>query len=89
MAWTAALSKVLVKSCRFQFWVLGIHRSEAEDGTGVVVTGSSKSLWMDSQTGHQGVDQIEEFPACNWRIELVYKFFLTYMTDDQKMDMGP
>jgi hypothetical protein len=42
------LSKVLDKSCMFQVWVLGIHKSEAVDGSGEVVTSSSK--WSREQT---------------------------------------
>jgi hypothetical protein len=59
------------------------------DGMGLVVTGSSKWSWMFSHTGHQGADEMEVLPACNWKIALEWRSFFTCMTEDQKMDLDP
>jgi hypothetical protein len=63
MACTAWLSKVLVKSCIFQEWVCGVHKSETVEGSGEVVISKSKWSWMEFQTRHQGADQTEVLPA--------------------------
>lgn len=44
---------------------------------------------MESQPLHQGADQIEVLPACNWISVLLIRSYLTCITEDQKVNLGP
>ena len=87
--WTACWSKTLERRSRFQVWVLGIKRSATTFGRGEWVTGRRRWLWIESQMGHQGEDQIEELPPWIWYVTLVVRSFLIWRIEDQKMEGGP
>lgn len=89
IACTAWSSKMLERSWTFQSLEVLCQSWETMAGRGRWVTGSNKWSWIDSQIGHQGLDQMELLPDWICRVEPAWRSFQTWRIDDQKMEWGP